>query len=161
MRRLLLAAVLLTAAPALAQEPAGCDKFKWPLDRERALLAAPVPAPLAGTNAKPLGSAFTLSLSPYQPGPITPSRPPKPGSNAGMIAMAAPPAAGMYRVTLSAGAWIDVFQNGHEVPSTAFSGATGCEGVRKSVKFKLDAEPFTVAISGSPASSIVLVVTPD
>jgi hypothetical protein len=32
---------LLLAAPAFAQEPAGCDKFKWPLDRERALLANP------------------------------------------------------------------------------------------------------------------------
>ena len=26
------------AAPALAQEPVGCDKFKWPLDKERATL---------------------------------------------------------------------------------------------------------------------------
>ena len=24
--------------PALAQEPVGCDKFKWPLDKERATL---------------------------------------------------------------------------------------------------------------------------
>ena len=32
---------LLLAAPALAQEPVGCDKFKWPLDRERTMLANP------------------------------------------------------------------------------------------------------------------------
>ena len=32
---------LLMAAPALAQEPIGCDKFKWPVDRERAPLASP------------------------------------------------------------------------------------------------------------------------
>ena len=24
--------------PALAQEPVGCNKFKWPLDKERATL---------------------------------------------------------------------------------------------------------------------------
>lgn len=32
-------AVLAIAAPAFAQEPVGCDKFKWPLDHEKALLA--------------------------------------------------------------------------------------------------------------------------
>ena len=26
------------AAPVLAQEPAGCDKFKWPIEKERSLL---------------------------------------------------------------------------------------------------------------------------
>ena len=31
-------AVWAIAAPALAQEPVGCDKFKWPLDKERATL---------------------------------------------------------------------------------------------------------------------------
>jgi len=34
MRATFALAVLLAAAPALAQEPVGCDKFKWPLDRE-------------------------------------------------------------------------------------------------------------------------------
>ena len=29
---------MLVAAPALADEPVGCDKFKWPLDKERATL---------------------------------------------------------------------------------------------------------------------------
>ena len=38
MRALLLLALLTT--PALAQEPVGCDKFKWPLDKERALLTS-------------------------------------------------------------------------------------------------------------------------
>ena len=39
MRTLLIAlAFCTTAAPVLAQEPAGCDKFKWPLDKERATL---------------------------------------------------------------------------------------------------------------------------
>jgi len=32
---------LLLATPAFAQEPVGCDKFKWPLDRERTMLANP------------------------------------------------------------------------------------------------------------------------
>jgi hypothetical protein len=34
---LLIALTLLSAAPAFAaQEPSGCDKFKWPIEHERA-----------------------------------------------------------------------------------------------------------------------------
>ena len=43
-RTLKAAIVLLTccalAGPALAEEPVGCDKFTWPLDKERALLTS-------------------------------------------------------------------------------------------------------------------------
>ena len=45
--------------------------------------------------------------------------------------------------------------------STAFSGALGCEGVRKSVKFDLAAAPFTVELSGVKADSIKLVISGD
>ena len=39
---LLVALLLLGVAPAFAaEEPSGCDKFKWPIDRERAALTAP------------------------------------------------------------------------------------------------------------------------
>ena len=75
--------------PALAQEPVGCDKFRWPLDKERAT---------------------------------------------------------------------DVVQDGHRVRSTAATGATGCEGVRKSVKFELAASPFTVQLTGIEANTIGLVI---
>ncbi|HJY16038.1 MAG TPA: hypothetical protein VJ353_00290, partial [Xanthobacteraceae bacterium] len=74
---------------------------------------------------------------------------------------AAVPKSGTYRVTLSAQAWIDVIQNGQAAKSTAFSGATGCAGIRKSVKFDLAAAPFTVELSGTTAHAITFVVTPD
>ena len=39
---LLVALALLGAAPAwAAEEPSGCDKFKWNIDHERAALTAP------------------------------------------------------------------------------------------------------------------------
>jgi hypothetical protein len=43
MRALLLTGLLLLGvAPAwAAEEPNGCDKFKWPIERERAALTAP------------------------------------------------------------------------------------------------------------------------
>jgi hypothetical protein len=47
------------------------------------------------------------------------------------------------------------------VKSTAFSGALGCEGIRKSVKFDLAAAPFTVELSGVKADSIKLAISGD
>jgi hypothetical protein len=72
----------------------------------------------------------------------------------------AAPAAGEYKVSVSSNAWIDVVQNGKLVKSGAFSGALGCEGIRKSVKFTLAATPFSVQVTGVPNDSIAIVVTP-
>ncbi len=42
MRAALTMTLLLLGAPAYAaEEPSGCDKFKWPIERERAALTAP------------------------------------------------------------------------------------------------------------------------
>ena len=45
------------AMPALAQKPVGCDKFEWPLDRKRALLANAAPASSGGDAQQLLGAA--------------------------------------------------------------------------------------------------------
>ena len=92
--------------------------------------------------------------------PIAPERPPKSQNTfGGYIQIAAPAKADTYRITLSSPGWIDVVQDGHRVRSTAATGATGCEGVRKSVKFELGASPFTVQLSGVGANTIGLVIS--
>ncbi len=49
--------------PALADEPKGCDGFKWPLQTEASLLqSATKPVVLSGTTAVIDGKAFTLQL---------------------------------------------------------------------------------------------------
>jgi hypothetical protein len=154
---------LLIATPAFAQEPIGCDKFKWPLDRERALLASAAAATPGGEVTQPPG-AFKLALAPIADAklPMAPTRAPKQAnSNAGFVRVPGTAKAGTYRITLSEGAWIDVFQDGHDLKSGAFSGVTGCEGVRKSVKFDLSASPFVVEISGTAAASISIAITQD
>jgi hypothetical protein len=72
----------LITVPALAQEPVGCDKFKWPIDRERALLAD---AKLVAIGADVADGAVKLRLSPVTEIklPAEPSRNPKPNSYAG------------------------------------------------------------------------------
>ncbi len=87
--------------------------------------------------------------------------PKQPASFAGFIEAPAPAQAGTYKVTLSSEGWIDVIQGGQFVKSAAFSGATGCEGIRKSVKFNLAAQPFTVELSAVPANAIRIAITAD
>src|SRR5215468_11032858 len=162
---LLLALVLLGASPAwAAEEPSGCDKFKWPIERERAALTAPDRAKLAsGSEQVALpSSAITLTLVP--PGdaklPSPPERAPKDGTFAGFSSFKAAPKAGLYTISLSAGAWVDVVQDGHFLKPKAFSGATDCDGIRKTMKYELSASPFALQISGSKDDSVSIAILP-
>ncbi len=160
----ILAAVIVT--PAVAQEPVGCDKFKWPLDKERATLnGTDLPKLASGDRVTwPLPFATSVALVSLAAAklPMPPERAPKsPDSFAGFIQAPAPLSNGTYKITLSSEGWIGVVQNGQFVKSAAFSGAQGCDGIRKSVKFDLTAQPFTVELSGVPANSIRIAITGD
>jgi hypothetical protein len=152
------------AAPALAQEPVGCDKFKWPLDKERATLTGTdLPKLVSGARVTfPIPFGAILTLSPFADAklPATPERAPKdPNSFAGFVSVPAPPKAGTYKITLSAEGWIDLVQNGQPVKSSAFSGALGCDGIRKSVKFDLAAQPFTLELSSIKTDTIKIAIS--
>ena len=154
------------AAPALAEEPVGCDKFKWPLDKERATLnGTDLPKIVSGDRvAFAVPFATIVALVPLADAklPAPPERTPKsPDTFAGFFQASAPKQAGSYKITLSAEGWIDVEQTGQAVKSTAFSGALGCEGVRKSVKFDLAAAPFTVELTGVKVDTIKIAISGD
>ncbi|MGO9702631.1 MAG: hypothetical protein ACLPX7_25610 [Xanthobacteraceae bacterium] len=156
----------LCAVPVHAQEPVGCDKFKWPLDQERGLLTSGKAIAIAsGSSLKAsLPVAVTVSLVPFADAklPTAPGRAPRlPTSFAGFLQVAAPPHDGAYKISLSSEAWIDVVQAGHSLKSVAFSGATGCEGIRKSVKFELKAEPFAIQLSNVATNSIGVAISGD
>jgi hypothetical protein len=162
---LLVALLLLGAAPAFAaEEPSGCDKFKWPVDRERAALTAPDRAKLAsGSEQAALpSSAITLALvAPCEAKlPSPPERAPKDGTFAGFASFKAAPKAGLYTISLSAGAWVDVVQDGHFLKPVAFSGATDCDGIRKTMKYELSAQPFVLQISGAKENSVSIAILP-
>jgi len=161
---LVLFALCMSAAPVLAQEPVGCDKFKWPLDKERATLTgSDLPKLASGSQVKwPLPFATTLTLLPLADAklPVAPERAPKSNAAfAGFIEVPAPAKEGAYAITLSAAGWIDVVQNGLPVKSIASTGATGCDGVRKSVKFELAKMPFTVELSGIEGNSVGIAIS--
>jgi hypothetical protein len=162
-RSLLVAFALLIAVPALAQEPVGCDKFKWPLDKERALLAHAVPLSSGGELPPTLTAAVKVALVPVAEAklPVAPSRAPKSDTYAGFVRVTVPLKAGSYKVTLTVNAWIEVVQDGQNLKIGAFSGVHGCEGLRKSVKFDLAAAPFVITLSNMTAKEIGVVVTQD
>jgi len=162
---LLAAALLLASTPAFtAGEPSGCDKFKWPIDQARAALTAPDRARLAsGSDQAALPSTgITLALvAPADAKLPTPAeRAPKEGTFAGFTSFKTAPKAGLYTISLSAGAWIDVVQDGHSLKPKAFSGATDCDGIRKTMKYELAASPFVLQVSGARESSISIAIQP-
>src|ERR1700712_1417763 len=161
----LLALVLFGAAPAwAAEEPSGCDKFKWPIDRERAALTAPDRAKVTsgGELASLPSSGVILALvAPADAKlPTPPERASKEGTFAGFTSIKTAPKAGLYTVSLSSGGWVDVVQDGRFLKPKAFSGATDCDGIRKTMKYELSASPLVLQVSGTKDSSISIAVLP-
>ena len=68
--------------------------------------------------------------------------------------------AGLYIVTVSDYAWIDLVQNDAYLKPKGFSGVTGCNGARKSVRFDLSAGPVTIQVSGVAKDAINVAFTP-
>jgi hypothetical protein len=162
---LLIALVFLGAAPAwAAEEPSGCDKFKWNIDHERAALTAPDRVKLAsgGEVAALPATGMTLALrAPAEAKlPTPPERAPKDGTFAGFASFKGAPKAGIYTISLSAGGWVDVVQDGHALKPKAFSGATDCDGIRKTMKYEIGASPFVLQISGTRADSVSVAILP-
>jgi len=162
---LLIALVLLgTTAAWAAEEPSGCDKFKWNIDREKAALTAPDRIKLvSGGELTALPSTgVTLALRPPADAklPSPPERAPKEGTFAGFANIKAAPKAGRYTVSLSAGGWVDLLQGGHFLKPQGFSGATDCDGIRKTMKYEISASPLLLQVSGTKEDSISIAILP-
>ncbi len=168
MRRLrrFAAAALIAALPGMASadEPSGCAAFKWPLDRERAALAGSGKPVVANGGALAYDVAATLKLAPLADAglPRAPERAPSSAQSfAGHFTLAAPPKPGAYKMTIASEGWIDVLDDGAFLRPLAVSGAVGCEGARKSVKFELPARPVDVQLSGVRDNTLSLIVSPE
>src|SRR5260221_14613418 len=92
MRAPLLITLALIGAPAYAaEEPSGCDKFKWPIERERAALTAPDRLRIrSGADLNPaLPVAAIISLRPAAEAnlPTMPERMPAANTFSGFAAL--------------------------------------------------------------------------
>ncbi|HXW19230.1 MAG TPA: hypothetical protein VEK35_01860 [Roseiarcus sp.] len=167
----LLALALALGAPGAAraedaaknQGEAACSRFSWPIERERAWFSANLESTPSGARLAETREAILLDLAPTNSirFVLTPERAPKPDSFSGDVIIAGVAAPGVYQITLSDEAWIDVFENDARLKSTAFTGQKECPGVRKSVRFELTpGAPITVQISNSAKKSIKLAIAP-
>jgi hypothetical protein len=160
-----IALLLLGSVPAwAAEEPSGCDKFKWPIERERAALTAPDRVKLASGGELAALPATGMTLALQAPAdaklPMPPERAPKDGTFAGFTSIKTAPKAGIYTVSLSAGGWVDLVQDGHFLKPKAFSDATDCDGIRKTMKYQIGASPFVLQVSGTRENSVSIVILP-
>ena len=158
------AAVITGTGSARAEDAGGCARFKWSVAREQAAFASPGLASVESGQSLPGAmNAAVVKLQPQAEVKFDrpPARKPKTAAPFAAVLRLAPLAApGTYEMTLSEDAWIDVLQDGKEVRSKGFSGRPDCPGVRKSVKFPLQAGEVTVQISDVPSDSIRIDVLP-
>jgi hypothetical protein len=158
----LLGAAILCAGQASAQDLSGCEKFAWPLARERAWFAAPNKQLVApGTTLDKLpNAAITVTLEPTSRAKfaLQPERVASADKYGGTVGFPAPDRAGIYQVTASEDAWIDVVQDGQFAKSVGSTGRRDCPGLRKSLRFDLRQAPFVVQVSGVAAETITLAV---
>jgi hypothetical protein len=144
-------------------EGTGCAAFAWPIDADKAALADPGIAGVAsGAALGPLKpQTFALKLQPVSSVKFTvaPGGKKAPADNGGLVTFEAPGAPGTYQVTLSDAGWIDLVQNGASLKSSAHSGATGCDGVRKSVRFAIANAPVVLQLSGVKGEAIRIAIS--
>ena len=156
-------AAAFASSPASADD--GCGRFAWSVMQEREALTAPtIPVLPSGSLIDPAQvRAFKLGLR--EPADanfvMPPERKPRIETwSGGVVHFPASLRAGVYQLTLSDEAWVDVIQDGRYARSVGSSGRSDCPGVRKSVRFELGAQPFVIQISGATVDSISLVFGP-
>lgn len=145
-----------------AQAESDCARAAWSLEAERARLdASSLPVIESGGVLDPQGAAI-LALRPRSE--VTFAHPPEradaePGSFAGRFSILVP-RAGLWQITLSGAAWVDVVAQGRLVPAVAFTGVHRCPGVRKSLRFQLAAGNATLQLSGAADERLRIALTP-
>ena len=152
------------AEPLYAQDKPACEQFDWSIKREQALFGAlGLSAAASGSKLDSIGGGIALELQPHASVSfiLAPERQPKSADSfSGVISFASVPKAGLYQITLSAEAWIDVIQDGQALKSTVHSGKRGCADVRKSVRFELKPGALTIQLSGAAEKAVKLAVLP-
>ncbi len=154
-------ALCTTVAPAIAQD--GCGKFAWPLLREQALFTSSAKVAVKANDklASLPTAAFSLNLQPGKEASFAmpPERKPRIEKwFGGIVRLPAPDKTGIYQVTLSDEAWVDVVQDGRYARSVGSTGRGDCPGVRKSVRFELSATPFVLQLSGTGVDVIAVAI---
>jgi hypothetical protein len=139
-------AFVLSNYPASGQEAAkpsdrtDCEKFSWRVDREHDWFADKnLPRRVSGARLRRIDRAVDLSLRPARQVDLflPPDVRPRSDSFSGEVTFFGVPKPGLYQVTLSDQATIDVFENGARLKATGSTSAKHCPGVFESVRYEL------------------------
>ena len=159
----LVAIALFTSLGTANAADDGCEKFAWPLSRDRAAFAAADKTTISAgetLTALPAG-ALVIRLQPAAQASFAmpPERKPRTEQwHGGMVRLPALPKPGIYQITLSDEAWIDVIQNGRYARSVGSTGRGDCPGVRKSVRLDLGEEPPVLQVGGAAQDTIAVTI---
>jgi hypothetical protein len=137
-----------------ASARADCHHFKWPLDQEKAWFGQKPEPVAAGGEVASAAGAYQVALKPESAAEFVVA--PKkltPGAFGGTVRTAIPKP-GLYQVTLSSEAWVDVIQNDARARTRNVSRQRDCPSFEKSVRFTLASGPAVIEFSGVSASSI-------
>lgn len=157
--RALAAALMLVALPASAAETGGCGAFAWPIEADKALLAAAgrVESGARIDVAAPSAVRVELVAADKAGFELAPTKPAASAALAGTLRFEA--AAGLYQITTTDRVWLDMAQGGKALPEAGFSGVLDCDGARKSVRFELSDGPAVLQISNAPARTVAVAIT--
>jgi hypothetical protein len=169
MKKNLFSAVLITSAalivsPARTQQGDTCDQFAWPIAQERKLFKAPLSELASGATMKlataPAAAVRLKKFSDVQFSRAPERMPKNPEAFAAVVEIDSIKEPGLYQLTASDEAWIDLIQNDAFVKSVGHSGKRGCPEVRKSIRFQLGKGPVIVQFSGVEADAIKFALLP-
>ena len=146
-----------------ATDGAPCQQFAWSVNREMALFGAPAQETVqTGAELSGPDRGFSLALQAQDKVHFVEKPERKPRSEvpkAGIVSFTVPKP-GVYQVTLSADAWIDLIQDGRSLRSLGSTGKRDCPEVRKSVRFDLHPGRATLQLSDASADSIKVAILP-
>jgi hypothetical protein len=153
---LALTAVLGLALPARADD--GCAAIGWSVKNEQHWFADnKMPARVSGARLRRIDRAVTLGLMPLKQIHffLPPVKASKAGSYAGEVTFFGVPRPGVYQVTLSAPADVDVFENGVRIKPIVLASAPKCDDARVSGRYALGAGNLVlVQISNAVSNAI-------
>ncbi len=162
----LVCALLLSGVVPSAFGADACAGFRWDLSREQALFATAARSITAGRDeaaAPPIGPdrLYDLSLAPQQDVRFVvhpEKRALTDGAYAGLARLRVP-AAGLYRISIDKGFWIDVVTGHETLDSRDFAGRAGCGEPRKIVVYELPAGDLVLQLSGAISPHVRVTLT--
>lgn len=147
------------------QPKGGCGKFGWPVTRELSFFAKtdnPTVATPATRPALPEGAlVLELEADGEASLPMPPERRSRSGNGyGGAVSFGAVPRAGLYQITLSEDALLDVIQSGKYLRKAASHMRRDCPSIRRSIRVTLGAGPLVLQFGGVEMPTVTIAVAP-